>query len=153
MKTAKGTFEGRKLGVLLTEGVDGPMLHALTAAFEAEGALVERIAEKVYGVTAADGTHLPVHHKINGAPSVVFDAVAVIASEEGIAALAGSHAAKSFVADAFAHAKFIGLGGAADQLFAAAGVGERDGGFFDLAGGAEPFAKACRALRFWDRVS
>ena len=153
LKNAAGTFEGRKLGVLLTDGIDAQMLDDLTAAFEAEGAVVETIAAKVYGVTAAGGKRIEVRHKIDGAPSVVFDAVAVMASEDGIAALVGSHPAKSFAADAFAHAKFIGLGGAARKLLEAAGVNERDGGVIDLANGAKPFAEACRALRFWDRVA
>ena len=153
LKNTAGTFEGRKLGVLLTDGIDPQMLDDLTAAFEAEGATVERIAAKVYGVTTADGKRIEVQHKLDGAPSVIFDAVAVLASEEGVAALTNSHPAKSFAADAFAHAKFIGLGGAAQKLFDAAGVSERDGGFFDLEDGAGPFVEACHALRFWDRVA
>ena len=39
------------------------------------------------------------------------------------------------------------------MLLDAAGVTERDGGILDLADGAESFAEACRALRFWDRVA
>ena len=50
LKNAAGTFAGRKLGILLTDGIDPQMLDNLTAAFEAEGATVERIAAKVYGV-------------------------------------------------------------------------------------------------------
>ena len=42
---------------------------------------------------------------------MVFDAVAILASEDGATELANSHAAKGFAADAFAHAKFIGIGG------------------------------------------
>ena len=105
-------------------------------------------------MTAADGKRIEVQHKIDGAPSVVFDAVAVLASEEGVAALIDSHQAKSFAADAFAHAKFIGLGGAAQKLFEAAGVERaRRGLLRPREEGAGPFAEACHALRFWDRVA
>ena len=138
--------------MLLSDGIDPRTLDDLIAAFEAEGGVVETIAPKVYGVTAAGGKRLEVQHKIDGAPSVLFDAVAVLASEEGVADLIASHAAKSFAADAFAHAKFIGLVGAAENLLEAAGVTGRDGGVFDLADGPEAFAAACRTLRFWDRV-
>ena len=137
----------------MTDGIDAAALETLTAAFEAEGATVERVAARVYGVTAAGGQKIPAEHKIDGAPSVVFDAVAILASADGAAELAKNHAARSFAADAFAHAKFIGVGGAGAMLLDAAGVTERDGGILDLADGAEGFAKACRALRFWDRVA
>ena len=64
LKNTAGTFEGRKLGILLTDGIDPQMLDDLTAAFEAEGATVERIAAKVYGVTTADGKRIEVQHKL-----------------------------------------------------------------------------------------
>ena len=44
---------------------------------------------------------------IDGGPSVLFDAVALILSEEGAERLTGEAAARDFVADAFAHCKFI----------------------------------------------
>ena len=152
LKNAAGTFAGRNLGILLTDGIDPQMLDNLTAAFEAEGATVERIGATVYGITAAGGKRIAVKHKIDGAPSVVFDAVAVLASEAGIAGLT-KPPGEVLAADAFAHAKFIGLGGAAQKLFEAAGVSERDGGFFDLEDGAGLFVEACHALPFWDRVA
>lgn len=63
------------------------MLADLEAAVATEGASVELIAPTVGGVTLSDGTIKPAHHKIDGGPSVLFDAVAVIPSEEGILAL------------------------------------------------------------------
>ncbi|WP_425486633.1 catalase [Amaricoccus macauensis] len=153
LKNGPGAFTGRKLGLLLSDGVEAKLVEDVTAAFEGAGAVVEVIAAKVGGVTDAGGKTIEAKHQINGAPSVVFDAVAVIASDAGIADLVASHPAKGFAADAFAHAKFIGLGGAAGQLFDAAGVTGRDDGFFDLEKGAEPFVTACGKLRFWDRVA
>ena len=60
---------------------------------------------------------------------------------------------RDFIADAFAHCKFIGYVDAALPLMAKAGVSERDGGFIALkkAADAKAFVKACRALRFWER--
>lgn len=153
LKNAAGTFEGRKLGVLITDGSDEQVIADLEAAFEADGATVEFVALKVGGVTGASGKEIAADHQIDGAPSVLFDAVAVVASDDGVADLIASHAAKSFAADAFAHAKLIGLAGAAAQLFDAAGVKDRDDGFIDLKNGSAPFLEACRALRFWDRVA
>ncbi len=49
-------FEGRKLGVLVTDGVNAKLLKGLKTAIEKEKAQIELIAPKVGGVTASDGT-------------------------------------------------------------------------------------------------
>ena len=72
--------------------------------------------------------------KIDGGPSVLYDAVVVLASERRArAASATTPAARDFVADAFAHCKFIGYVAAATPLLEAAGVADRiDDGFVAL---------------------
>ncbi|MEX1108890.1 MAG: catalase HPII, partial [Dongiaceae bacterium] len=145
------SFEGRKVGVLVTDGVDIALVNALKAALEAEGAAIEIVAPSVGGVKASDGTWLDAKQKIDGGPSVLYDAVAVLPSAKGVAALAGDPAAKQFVADAFVHCKFIGFSPEAGALFDAAGV-KTDEGFVKLsAGAAKNFVKTCRQLRYWDR--
>ena len=58
-------------------------------AATAEGALVELIAPQIGGVvTERRQRSLPAHQKIDGGPSVLYDAVAVLASAEGAALLA-----------------------------------------------------------------
>ena len=154
LKNTPDSFKGRKLGVLMTDGIDGALLEALIAAVEGEGGMVEKVAPQVGGVTTAGGKKVAADQKIDGAPSVIYDAVAVLASAEGAETLKEMHPAKCFAADAFAHAKFIAFTPEAEALFEAAGVSERDAGFHALsgAGDAKGFVKACRALRFWDRV-
>ena len=154
LKNTPDSFKGRKLGVLMTDGIDGALLDALIAAVEGEGGMVEKVAPQVGGVTTAGGKKVAADQKIDGAPSVIYDAVAVLASAEGAETLKEMHPAKCFAADAFAHAKFIAFTPEAEALFEAAGVSERDAGFHALsgAGDAKGFVKACRALRFWDRV-
>jgi catalase len=115
---------------------------------------VERIAPTVGGITAANGTAIPAHHKIDGGPSVLFDAVAILASEDGAKALLALPPARDFVADAYAHYKFIGFTAAAEPLFAKAGLPDRpDKGFVALEtpADAKTFLAACQELRFWDR--
>ncbi len=150
---AKQTFAGRKAGVLITDGVDAGLLQALQAALEAEGATVELVAPMVGGVEASDGTSIAAQQKIDGGPSVLYDAVALLVSPEGAQLLANEATVRDFIADAFAHCKFIGYVDAALPLMAKAGVSERDGGFIALkkAADAKAFVKACRALRFWER--
>ena len=71
-------FAGRKVGALVTDGTDADVLAALRAAIEAEGAVLELVAPKIGGVTLSDGTPVPAKQKIDGGPSVLYDAVAVL---------------------------------------------------------------------------
>ena len=111
------------------------------------------IAPKIGGVTLDDGVKVAAKQKIDGGPSVLYDAVAVLPSQTGVAMLAKDAASKDFVADAFGHCKFIGYSEAAKVLFDAARVPALDDGFVALAKGrdAKAFITACRNLRFWPR--
>ena len=146
-------FKGRKMGVLLTDGSSADLFNALTKSLEAEGAMWEVVAPKIGGVTLDDGTKVAAKQKIDGGPSVLYDAVAVLPSKDGAAMLAKDATAKDFVADAFAHCKFIGHSAAAGQLFDAAGLPGRDDGFIALTGAKDTkaFVAKCRELRFWPR--
>jgi catalase len=148
------SFAGRKIGVLITEGADAWVLTALRGAAEREQVTVEFVAPVISGVTASDGSHVPADQQMAGGPSVLYDAVVVLCSEEGAAALARHPAARDFVTDAYAHSKFIGYSREADALLRAAGLGDlKDGGFLELGKDGEPgsFVAACRRLRFWER--
>jgi catalase len=149
------SFKGRKLGALVTDGVDIKLLHALKSAVQDEGALLEIVAPKVGGVIANDGSWIEADQKIDGGPSVLYDAVALLPSEDGARLLVKEPPARDFIADAFAHNKFIGYAEAAVPLFEKAGVAEsRDAGFIALKGPNDcpAFITACRALRYWQRA-
>ena len=109
--------------------------------------MVELVAPKVGGVTLSDGSHRSTpHHASTAGPSVLFDAVAILPSDEGAALLAGEAAARDFVADAFAHAKFIAVRRTAAPLLEKAGV-EQDNGIFAIDGkDVDAFVQACAAL-------
>lgn len=148
------SFAGRKVGVLVSNGCDGKLLKVLQTAIEKEGATMELVAPKVTGVVTADGTRLPARHMIDGGPSVLFDAVALILSKEGAQMLAKEASARDFVADAFAHCKFIAYGLEANPLFEKAGVEpDADEGLIPLDGAASisAFIESCRKLRLWAR--
>jgi catalase len=154
LKNASKSFKGRKLGILVTDGSDAEMFAALTAACDKEGTAWEVIAPKIGGAILSNRKKIPAKQKIDGGPSVLYDAVAILVSEKGAALLAKDAATKDFISDAFAHSKFIGHSTAASVLFQAAGVRDKmDDGFLQLKGGrdAAKFIIACRALRYWDR--
>jgi catalase len=148
------SFKGRKIGMLLSDGVSMDLVKGVKAAAEVEGALVEVIAPMVGGVEADDGTLIEGDQKIDGGPSVLYDAVAVLLSADGAAMLAKKPEARDFVADAFAHCKFVAYNAAAMPLFEKAGVAaDMDEGFIRLeaASDARRFVEAARALRLWSR--
>ena len=148
------SFKGRKIGILLTDGADADVFAALTAACEKEGTQFEVIAPKIGGVTLSNRKKLSAHQKIDGGPSVLYDAVALLVSDKGAALLAKDKPTQDFISDAFAHCKFIAHTAEAKTLLQSAGVGDKtDVGFTLLreARDAAKFVKACRALRFWDR--
>ena len=148
------SFAGRKVGVLVSPGADAALLKNLQSAIEKEGAVMEVIAPKVGGVEAADGSWIEAKHMIDGGPSVLFDAVALILSEEGAERLAGEAAARDFVADAFAHCKFIAFVPSAAPLFIKAGVPlDADEGLIPLHDKESivSFVESCRKLRLWGR--
>lgn len=149
-----GSFAGRKLGVLVSPGADAALLKKLQMAIEKEGATMEVVAPKVGVVEASDGSEVAAKHMIDGGPSVLFDAVALIMSKEGAERLTGEAAARDFVADAFSHCKFIGFTSGAIPLLVKAGIDpEADEGLVDLenAKAVAGFIEACRKLRLWSR--
>jgi len=156
LKSARETFAGRKLGILVTDGADAGILGALQAAAKAANAVAEIVAPKIGGVTLSDGTRMPAKQKIDGGPSVLFDAVALVVSQEGAELLAAHPPAKDFLSDAFAHCKFIAHTAAAAPLLSAAGIADAlDEGCIRIDGkrDVERFLQSCRKLRHWDRAA
>ncbi len=153
VKNGPQSFAGRKVGALVTDGVDAKILAALGKALKAEGAMLELIAPEVGGVKDTAGAWHDADEKLEGGPSVLFDAVAILPSKEGAALLTMLPGARDFVADATAHRKFIAYVAAAAPLLEKAGVAIDDV-FVPLgkAGDCDAFVAACRKLRFWDRA-
>jgi catalase len=152
VKNGPDSFEGRKLGVLVSDGVDATLFKEVQTAFEQAGAVVEVISPKIGGVEASDGRWIEGKHMLDGGPSVLFDAVALLLSDAGVERFSMEAAARDFVADAFAHCKFIAHVDAAQPLLEKAGV-EPDEGIMPLGSAADitAFIESCRKLRLWAR--
>jgi catalase len=154
VKNGPKSFAGRKVGALVTDGVDAEILKALGKALKAEGAMLKLIAPEVGGVKDSAGTWHDADEKLEGGPSVLFDAVAILPSKEGASLLTTLPAARDFVADATAHRKFIAYDAAAAPLLEKASA-NLDEGFVILktAKDCERFVTECRKIRFWDRAN
>ena len=141
------TLKGRAVGVLVADGSDGELIRSLVAGIEAAGADAKIVAPKIK-VTLKDGSSLTADAQLAGAPSVIFDAVALVLSEEGCKTLVKEAAAKDFVSNAFVHLKAIGYTAAAKPLLDKVGV-EPDAGIVQL-GEVSAFLKPA-VTRQWDR--
>ena len=154
LRNPPGSFAGRKIGLLLAEGAEAGLIDDLTKAAAEAGVMVEIVAARAGGITDDAGTLRPADQIAEGAPSVLYDAVAVMGGPAGAADLARMPAARAFLDDAFRHGKFIGFSAGAQPLIDAAQLsGRQDGGVIALGtGGARGFIDTCGALRFWDRL-
>ncbi|WP_395445954.1 hypothetical protein [Caulobacter sp. UC70_42] len=153
---AAPTLEGRKIGALVSDGCDDKLVAKLKAAVEAAGAKLQIVGPTIYGVTTASGALLPVDHKIDGGPSVLFDAVAILPSDDGGEQLAIEAAAVNFLRDAYGHLKVIAYLPSAAPLFAAGGVvdvgPDDDAGLIALPDASlDDFIAAASAGRIWAR--
>ena len=155
VKNGPESFAGRKLGILVSDGASAAVVKALKTAAEALPAVCEVIAPKIAGATLDDGSFIKAKQKIDGGPSVLYDAVALVLSDDGAAKLAGDKTAKDFVSDAFGHGKFIAHTAEAEPLLERAGLRreDRDDGVVQLggAGDASAFLDLCGKLRLWER--
>jgi catalase len=144
----KDTLMGRTIGILIADGSDGAVIKKIKKASTDAGATVKIIAPKVGGAKLTDGSMLAADGQLAGTPSVLFDAVAVILSDEGAKALSMESAAIDFVRDAFGHLKAIAADKGGQALLKTANVGQ-DAGVVN-ASDKDAFIAAAKT-RQWDR--
>ncbi|AMN40447.1 catalase [Rhodoplanes sp. Z2-YC6860] len=145
-KNMKPTLEGRVVGILIHDGSDATAVAAVKKAVERGGGRCKLVAPKIGGAEMQDGSVLKADGQLAGTPSQLFDAVAIVLSEEGCQALLNEAAAVQFVMDAFGHLKTIGANEEAQPLLDKAGVQPDDG----ITGLGKDFIAAA-GQRFWDR--
>ncbi|MFC3110587.1 catalase [Undibacterium arcticum] len=123
----QATLSGRCIGILIADGSDGAVIASFKAAATAAGAGVKLVAPKVGGAKLADGSMLAADGQLAGTPSVLFDAVAIVLSEDAAKLLSEDAAAVDFVRDAYAHLKAIAATSASKTLLQKAGIAKDDG--------------------------
>ena len=117
--------------------------------------MLKIVAPMVGGVEASDGSWIEADEKLDGGPSVLFDAVALLPSGGGCGhAGQGAGGARLRGRRIRASASSSATARPPQPLLHKAGVLDgRDEGFVPLgpADDAEAFVAACRKLRFWER--
>jgi catalase len=144
----KDTLVGRVIGILVGDGSDSDSIDAVKNSVIGAGAKVKIVAMKIGGSKLADGWIIPVDGQLAGTPSVLFDAIAVILSEESAVLLGSEAAAVDFVRDAFNHLKAICVDAGGLALLKIAGI-EEDAGIIALSS-LDCFIAAAKT-RQWDR--
>jgi len=123
----KNTLQGRAVGILIADGSDGVVIKKIKKAATEAGATVKVVAPKVGGAKLAGGLMLAADGQLAGTPSVLFDAVAIVLSDEGAKALSLESSAVDFVRDAFGHLKAIAADKGAQALLNTANIGHNAG--------------------------
>ena len=125
-KNATDGFAGRKVGILFAEGSDKAMIDELKAGVEKAGGSVFLVAPKVGSIKVKGGT-LKADGKLDGAPSVLFDAVASVLMPDAAEELARQGAAVQWFMDAYGHCKTIAHCPGTKVILDKAGVEKDDG--------------------------
>jgi len=145
------TLAGRIIGILLGSGFDAKMKKDLVSQIESEGAKAAIITSKIQGEHDSQKQLVPGDMALRASPSVLFDAVVVLAGPEGDKKLTSDPNAISFLMDAMRHCKAVGFSGV-PSLAQKAGV-DQGPGVMDVTGkaGVKEFIAAGRTGRFWER--
>jgi catalase len=140
--------KGRAVGILIHERSDAATIKALKKVAEAAGAIVRVVAPKLGGAALSDGEKFAADGQLTGTPSVMFDAVAIVLSDEAGKVRSKEAAVVDFVRDAFGHLKAIAASSGAQAVLQAGGIG-KDAGVVG-ASDSEAFAAAAKTGH-WDR--
>ncbi|MFB4307566.1 catalase [Actinomadura sp. GTD37] len=120
--TPADSVRGRKIAILVADGVDSGAVTAVGDAFTGAGAVCEVLAAEDGHVQAADGGRVEVTRAMPTVASVLYDAVFVPGGEESVRTLAQDGDAVHFVAEAFVHCKAVGAHDAGIGLLERAGI-------------------------------
>jgi len=118
-----GSIAGRKVVILVADGVVGQSAQDVHAALFAQGAVPRFAAPRIGVVATVDGVEIAADVSLENEPGFLFDALVVSDGEAGIAALTRDAHVFEFVRDQFRHCKPMLVLGAGVALLHAAGLG------------------------------
>ncbi|WP_377154284.1 catalase [Roseateles sp. UC29_93] len=118
-----GSIAGRKVVILVADGVNGQGVTDVHAALFAKGAVPRFAAPRIGPVQTADGVAVEADVSLENESGFLFDALVVPDGEEAIRALGRDAHVYEFIRDQFRHCKPILALGAGVSLLRAAGLG------------------------------
>ena len=108
--THNDSIAGRKIAVLVADGVDAAAIETARKALEAGGAAVKLIAPRIGPIDSAEDGAIKVDHSFPTVSSVLFDALYVPGGSSAEALCSNAHAVL-FVKEAYKHGKAIAASG------------------------------------------
>ncbi|MFK3684259.1 catalase HPII [Pseudomonas sp. NPDC088890] len=145
-------IKGRKIALLVADGVDGADVDRLVKALEAQSARPLLLGPSSAPVKTADGKALAVDASMEGMPSVLVDGVLLPAGKASLQALGESGLAKHYLLEAYKHLKAIGVAKEAKALLDKLGLKEDKGLLVgDDQKAVDAFVKAVEGHRVWER--
>jgi catalase len=117
-----GRISARRVGIIVSDGVDGEALRALAARLIAAGAVARFLGSRLGAVQSASGAALEIDSTVEAMPSVLWDAVVIAPGAASAAALASDGRVVEFVKDQYRHCKPLLAIGPATELLAKANI-------------------------------
>ncbi|MCV2351809.1 catalase [Paucibacter sp. Y2R2-4] len=117
-----GSIKGRKIAILLADGVVGQSAAGVHAALLAAGATPKFLAPRIGPVTTKDGLDLAAQASLESEPGFLFDALVLPDGEAAVAALAADVHTFEFIKDQYRHGKTMLVLGLGRELLDLAGV-------------------------------
>ena len=117
-----GSVSGRRVALLIADGVDGASLRTLADQLAGLGAVARFVGSKLGTVTPASGDSIEVDVSVEATPSVLYDAVVVPDGEAAVGRLAADGRMLEFVKDQYRHCKPLLVLGAGAGLLEKAGI-------------------------------
>lgn len=102
-----GSIMGRKIAILVADGIEGQSAVALHEALTAEGAVPRFVAPRIGPVKTADGVAINADASLENEPGFLFDALALPDGEAGVTKLAADGHTMEFIKDHHRHCKAI----------------------------------------------
>ena len=116
-----GSIAGRKVALLVADGVDGDSLLKIHAALLAQDAVPRFVAPHIGRVVTSDGTEIEADASLENEPGFLFDALVLPNGKAGVDALSKDGHTAEFIKDQYRHCKPILVLSGSQTLFAQAG--------------------------------
>lgn len=151
-----GSIKGRKVAMLVADGVNGQSAVDVHAMLFAQGAVPRFVAPRIGQVKTADGVAIDADASLENEPGFLFDALVLPDGDEGVRTLSLDDHTMEFIKDQYRHGKAILVLPASVTLLEAAGAsatlpsGEADPGVVQ-GGDVETFIAAVARHRHPER--
>jgi catalase len=121
-RPGEGGIRGRRIAIMVADGVDGAAARALHEGLAKQGAVPRYIAPRLGPAASENGEPIDVEVTLETMPGVLFDALAVPGGKAAIKVLGNVGHALEFIKEQYRHGKAILALGAGADLVENAGV-------------------------------